>query len=255
MEGYACRPESISISTTGGVTTVVRQQTELLKSGGARGSPAVWQQAAGTVARPDSGGARALLMTPLKPGPPDGPYETAENILQAINRVWPGRQPDLIHVHNPTLAKNRCLQAVLKRLQQADLPLLCQVHDFAEDGRPEVYFEEPYIADCHYAVVNGRGPSHPDRLRLAGKGRSPSTQCYPPAEMVRRSACPRQWACALPGQGDSQKKTLERRSCFSIALFPETPLVITLPPHQRSGPSRLRHVATICGPPSSAGRI
>jgi hypothetical protein len=34
--------------------------------------------------------------------------------------------------------------------------LLLQIHDFAEDGRPEAYSREAYPKDCHYAVINAR---------------------------------------------------------------------------------------------------
>ncbi|MCP4744620.1 MAG: glycosyltransferase family 4 protein [Desulfobacteraceae bacterium] len=79
----------------------------------------------------------------------------AQQITKAIYAVWPAG-PDCIHVHNPTLAKNHLLQAVLKKLQDQAIALLCQVHDFAEDGRPEFYFTENYLKNCHYAVLNTR---------------------------------------------------------------------------------------------------
>ena len=31
-----------------------------------------------------------------------------------------------------------------------------QIHDFAEDGRPNLYFKEDYPANCHYGVINAR---------------------------------------------------------------------------------------------------
>lgn len=92
------------------------------------------------------------------------PVQIAADILAAVSAVWP-RGADIIHVHNPTLAKNRDLQAVLKSLQHSGVRLLCQIHDFAEDGRPNAFFKDDYLADCHYAVLNRRDFS---RLKVAG---------------------------------------------------------------------------------------
>ncbi len=83
------------------------------------------------------------------------PEVAAQAILEAIHARFDG-PCDVLHVHNPTLAKNRHLIRILKSLQQKDVNLLLQIHDFAEDGRPQVYSTESYPADCHYGVVNGR---------------------------------------------------------------------------------------------------
>jgi hypothetical protein len=91
-----------------------------------------------------------------RPGSPlHSAQPVAEKILEAISTAWP-RGCDVLHVHNPTLAKNRCILQVLKRLQQSGVALFLQIHDFAEDGRPKAYFREPYPADCHYGVINSR---------------------------------------------------------------------------------------------------
>ncbi len=138
---------------TGGVTTVIRHQAAALQAAG-------WD---------------VMILTGEAP-PSDFPFSasfipglgyehmlegdhSAENVFRAIlntiQRRWP-EGPDVIHIHNPTLAKNRILQAILKKLQSSGLTLLCQIHDFAEDGRKDAYFDEAYVADCHYAVVNQR---------------------------------------------------------------------------------------------------
>lgn len=95
---------------------------------------------------------------------PPHPDKVAERVLQGLTHTWPGGC-DILHVHNPTLAKNRQFLQIIKRLQQAGVNLFLQIHDFAEDGRPDAYFEEAYPADCHYGVINVR-----DReiLRKAG---------------------------------------------------------------------------------------
>jgi glycosyltransferase involved in cell wall biosynthesis len=138
---------------TGGVTTVIRQQVEALNHAG-------WQ---------------VMVLTGEMP-PDDFPAEvhfipglgyehlledehSAKSVVQSILRVLQRRWPqglDVVHVHNPTLAKNQLLQQVLKSLQAAGLRLLCQIHDFAEEGRPGAYYKGGYAANCHYAVINQR---------------------------------------------------------------------------------------------------
>jgi hypothetical protein len=96
--------------------------------------------------------------------PAPDPDKVAERILQELTLTWPGGC-DILHVHNPTLGKNRQFLQIIKRLQQAGVNLFLQIHDFAEDGRPDAYFEEAYPVDCHYGVLNVRDL---DILRMAG---------------------------------------------------------------------------------------
>ena len=96
--------------------------------------------------------------------PPVDPLAVAETIMQAIQAKF-GDSCDVVHVHNPTLAKNKHLLTILTQLQKNGFKLLLQVHDFAEDGRPHVYYPDAYISDCHYAVINTRDHQH---LQFAG---------------------------------------------------------------------------------------
>lgn len=87
---------------------------------------------------------------------PADPRKTALQILDAIEQKFPGGC-DLLHVHNPLLAKNRQFLNILSILSDMGVSLFLQIHDFAEDGRPEVYFKDaPYPAACHYGVINSR---------------------------------------------------------------------------------------------------
>lgn len=86
---------------------------------------------------------------------PPTPDMTADRVRQALFEKWPGGC-DVLHIHNPTLAKNRQFLQIIKRLQQSGVNLFLQIHDFAEDGRPELYFDEDYPTDCHYGVINAR---------------------------------------------------------------------------------------------------
>ena len=83
------------------------------------------------------------------------PHEVAESIISAISAKF-GSKCDVLHVHNPTLAKNNDFLNILKELQIRNLNLFLQIHDFAEDGRPKVYFSDQYLSDCHYGVINSR---------------------------------------------------------------------------------------------------
>jgi glycosyltransferase involved in cell wall biosynthesis len=81
--------------------------------------------------------------------------DVAETIIDAIQTRFNG-PCDILHVHNPMLAKNKKLLQILKTVQKRGVCLLLQVHDFAEDGRPQSYYGEDYPQDCHYSVVNSR---------------------------------------------------------------------------------------------------
>lgn len=155
----------------GGVTTVIRQQMAALE-----------------------GKAEILLLTGI-PAPAPVPVSTAviagigydpparhaaaqeasperiaEQIFQAIRKKWPDGC-DLLHVHNPLLAKNHRFLSILARLQQMGVRLLLQIHDFAEDGRPGAYYAgAAYPEDCHYCVINSRDQSILLRSGLAPEG-------------------------------------------------------------------------------------
>lgn len=84
-----------------------------------------------------------------------------------------GGDPDIWHVHNHALGKNTCFPQALAHLIDDGARLLLQIHDFAEDGRPDNYqaqrapydagiFENfdkalyPVAPQIAYAVLNGR---------------------------------------------------------------------------------------------------
>ena len=84
------------------------------------------------------------------------PETIAQKMAHALSDHWPSGC-DILHVHNPLIAKNRHFLKVLGALQDQDIRLFLQVHDFAEDGRPTAYFkEDPYPPNCHYAAINAR---------------------------------------------------------------------------------------------------
>ncbi len=137
---------------TGGVTTCIKQQLEALKSDcdtcviSGEAPPAAFP--AKTIHIPEL----AYSAVYRKPYAPDAVAAAlASRILSEFNGPC-----DIVHVHNPLLAKNSNFLKILSALQKRGLNLLLQIHDFAEDGRAHLYFNEDYPADCHYAVVNSR---------------------------------------------------------------------------------------------------
>ena len=157
------------------------------------------------------------------------PEDAAKAILEAIHARFNG-PCDVLHVHNPTLAKNLQFIKILKSLQEKDVNLLLQIHDFAEDGRPRAYFTESYPADCHYGVINGRdydillkagvkpGGLHLLANMVSHSGKTPLPETAPepmilyPVRAIRR-------------------KNIGEALLLSLFFKTETTLSITLPPN------------------------
>ena len=137
---------------TGGVTSVVRQQAEAVRKTGEvlimTGEPAVFDFPADIVHIPGLG-----YDLPHKNIP--DPENVAKSVYKAIFSKWKDGC-DILHVHNPTLAKNKNFLKILRILQKKKIKLFLQIHDFAEDGRPLSYFFDEYPSDCHYGVINSR---------------------------------------------------------------------------------------------------
>ncbi len=65
-----------------------------------------------------------------------GDPRAAAEILQAAATKALGGPPDVWHIHNHALGKNRFLPMATAGLAEQGCRLLLQIHDFAEDGRP-----------------------------------------------------------------------------------------------------------------------
>jgi hypothetical protein len=86
----------------------------------------------------------------------EAPEKIAGDVLAAITAKWPSGC-DIIHVHNPILNKNRDFLRILRCLADRGQRLFLQVHDTAEDLRPQSYYAgEEYPENCHYGVINSR---------------------------------------------------------------------------------------------------
>ncbi len=104
------------------------------------------------------------------------PSQTAQMLVQQMEtavKTALGGPPDLWHIHNHALGKNLALPEIVSYLAQIGKRVLLQLHDFAEDGRPENYRFllqtlgqgdhyrlgmrlYPQAAHVHYALLNSR---------------------------------------------------------------------------------------------------
>ena len=213
---------------TGGVTTVLKQQ---LSAGAGQtdqfvitGHPPDTPLDADMVHIPEIGYS-SDYQGPVKP------FEVARLILKLIQSRF-GGPCDVLHVHNPTLAKNRYLLSILKILQQNGLNLLLQIHDFAEDGRPLAYFHESYPADCHYAVINQR-----DYQILLNAGLKPeglhlmeNTVTEPVVTQNPEAVNP----MVLYPIRAIRRKNIGEAILLSMFLKPDHQVAITLPPNSQA---------------------
>ncbi|MEO6847003.1 MAG: hypothetical protein ABI443_05995 [Chthoniobacterales bacterium] len=104
-----------------------------------------------------------------------------------------GRMPDVWHFHNHSLGKNLNLPHIVKYWSEKGRAMVLQIHDFAENGRPENYQRllqiaaqgdttrlaeilYPVAPGIHYAVLN---PRDLEILRAAGAGESVSILSNP----------------------------------------------------------------------------
>ena len=169
---------------------------------------------------------------------------TAAAIRRAMLEQW-GAPADLLHVHNPTLRKNPSLLDTLRLTQESGIPLLSQVHDLAEDGRPSAFFPMhiDYPRDCHYGVINSR-----DRDALISAGLRPeavhlmwnlvtpihsTASVAPPARRRRRTGNP--LSLIYPVRGIRRKNLGE---AILLAAVLQGRLTLTLPPRDASDLAR-----------------
>ena len=90
---------------------------------------------------------------------------SAEVLAARIRSAAGAPKPDLWHFHNHSLGKNIRLPDAVEIIA-AEEPVLLQIHDFAEDGRPSNYTIASQAATlypqgprCHYAVLTQRDQS------------------------------------------------------------------------------------------------
>lgn len=99
----------------------------------------------------------------------DDPHELVRRMQQAAKDAL-GTAPDLWHIHNHSLGKNVVAVPAFAELARRGERILFQMHDFAEDGRPDNFRNMseqigavalgqslyPQASHLHYAVLNDR---------------------------------------------------------------------------------------------------
>jgi hypothetical protein len=209
---------------TGGVSTVLKQQISALKD---RCEVLVLTGDNADTVLP----CRVVEIPGLGYDHPDipasAPKTTAERILKTLSDMWPGGC-DVLHIHNPTLAKNQNLIHCIKWLQTLGVTLFLQIHDFAEDGRPGAYSQESYPEDCHYGVINTR-----DKQILVDAGLKPSG-----VHLIPNAIYPLPLKTGHLSEGlvlypvrAIRRKNIGEAILLSLYLLPGQYLGITLPPN------------------------
>lgn len=156
------------------------------------------------------------------------PEKTAEDIIKAIHNVWPDGC-DIVHIHNPILAKNRNFLKVLKILQRKGFRLLLQIHDFAEDGRPFSYYSENYPENCHYCVINSRDHHVLKNAGLTDPGLHLLPNMVNPVDL-NSPACSLQNFVLYPVRA-IRRKNIGEAILLSLFFKNNETLAITLPPN------------------------
>ncbi len=212
----------------GGVATVIRHQTQHRPNGTASvvlcGEPPPTSFPAPVVTVPGIG-------YDGTPGTEKSAQSIAVMVDQAIQSAFGGAgRCDLIHIHNPILAKNHQFLDIIRHLQSMGYPLLLQVHDFAEDGRPGAYYRrDEYPSNCHYSVINRR-----DYRFLLDCGLNPDGLHYLPNSVAAPDLIspmgPTSDYVLYPVRA-IRRKNIGEALLLSLFLHAPNQLYITLPPN------------------------
>jgi len=208
---------------TGGVTTVIQRQVQALKGRCetlvVTGDRAKTQLPCPVVEIPEIGYDH-LSTTSLTP------EAIVDRILKSILQIWPGGC-DVLHIHNPILTKNRHLLKCIHLLQAWDVSLLLQIHDFAEDGRPQAYSHEAYPRDCHYGVINAR-----DARIMVMAGLDPAGVHLVPnaVESLPMNADVKLNPCVAYPVRAIRRKNVGEAILLSLFLSPDKTLHVSQPP-------------------------
>ena len=215
---------------TGGVTTCLKNQVEALKSD--------YDVCVITGELPQTDFPANTIHVPELTYSADyhrtfEPEEVAAAMVRSIESHF-GGPCDIVHVHNPILAKNKNFLKILKALQKRGLLLLLQIHDFAEDGRPRSYFTEDYPADCHYSVVNSRDYRILLKSGLKKQGlHQIFNTVYLPDEPYPSAASDEGSYVVYPIRA-IRRKNIGEAILLSLFFRDNETLVITLPPNSQA---------------------
>jgi glycosyltransferase involved in cell wall biosynthesis len=140
----------------GGVTRVVERAVESL------GERAHCLFFTGEAARGDTPLQKKIRTVPNLGYSTEQKFQPLELLKRARGTF--GGEPDVWHIHNHSLGKNPALTQEVSNLAMAGQKILLQIHDFAEDGRPDNYTNlgklkerlYPVAPHIHYAALNNR---------------------------------------------------------------------------------------------------
>lgn len=210
---------------TGGVTTVLKQQVAAVTPSNEAlvitGDPAEARLKADIVHLPELAYSTDRKGTFNAAG-------VARQILKAIQDRFSG-PCDVLHLHNPTLAKNRQFLEVIRALQNEGVNIFLQIHDFAEDGRPQAYFNAEYPVDCHYGVVNKRDYEILLKAGLKKEGLHLVENAVNVPSLVRQPETEK--SMVLYPIRAIRRKNIGEAVLLSLFLKPGQNLAITLPPN------------------------
>lgn len=131
----------------GGVTSVIRVASEVLTAAGVANVVLTGEQVPGLGYLTEAAGLTA--------------DELVKKLRAAASDAL-GGPPDVWHFHNHSLGKNRLMPEVISRLAEDGERLALQIHDLAEQGRPENYQFiagrpiYPFSPRIRYAFLNNR---------------------------------------------------------------------------------------------------
>ncbi len=210
---------------TGGVTTVLKHQLAAVTPPNEAlvltGDPAETRLHADVIHLPELGYSSDRKST-------FSAVDVARQILKAIRDRFSG-PCDVLHLHNPTLAKNRQFLEVISCLQNQGANIFLQIHDFAEDGRPQAYFKDEYPVDCHYGVVNKRDYEILLKAGLKKEGLHLVENTVNVPSLVRQPETEK--SMVLYPIRAIRRKNIGEAVLLSLFLKPDQHLVITLPPN------------------------
>ena len=164
---------------------------------------------------------------------------SAEGLAAAMEHALDEAFPDgcdVLHVHNPLIRKNAVFLGALGLLKSRGRHLLVQVHDLAEDFRPDVFDAAvPYPENCSYAAINSRDRSH---LIASGLGDSHVHLLPNPVGLPERFDVRAGWSeesrrgrtIALYPVRAIRRKNLGEALLLSRFLPEGAELAVTLPP-------------------------
>jgi len=189
---------------------------------------------------------------------PREPRALAARLTSLLVEAGGSPQSTVVHVHNHSLGKNTALAGALAELAEEGWPLLLQIHDFAEDFRPESYQRlraashggadpdgagalYPQAAHVHYAVLNRRDARiltaagiEPERLHVLPNAVG-DLGPLPPREPARRELAdrfgiPQDRPLLLYPIRGIRRKNLGEALLWSAAAERGWHLGVTLPP-------------------------